>query len=559
MIKKILLLFVLLLGWVVSIQAQESTEHWLPPIPGEASNNVGVQNLNYSTTSDVDVNVEVYIGNSTTPDRTLTVPANGTAIETLTGTATGTRYFAVEYGTVRSDRGLRIVADQPIAVDYRFVDAGGAQADLIALKGNNARGTVFRLGGSPMGTTTATYITPSGNFGENDYSHFVSFVALEDNTVVNVSGVTEGAVIQGINGGAAVPVGHVETINLNAGEAFLMRQRYPLSDLANADTWNALIGALLESDKDVVVNVGNLHMSPSSTDYARDYGADQIAPVETMGTEFIFSRGEGFNIRELVTVVAHTNNTSVFLNGSESEVVTLEAGEYYIVNGGSDDNATTAYTDEDNLYIRTTNPATCYQLVDDASGGGQVGMFYVPPLICTAPRQAFIPNTNMINTRTYNTILMIVTRSEGELTINGAPLQDYLTAGTVTNYGTNDINGHYVNGSTNFVSYKLAGSALTGDILVESTRDLYCGLLGAAGFANYGGFYSGFAPEIFLSIEETACLPQVLDVGDDLFDGYRWFRNNVQIEGADGPTYAVTDGGDYYVIGDIGGCESVQS
>ncbi|MCX2681047.1 IgGFc-binding protein, partial [Galbibacter sp. EGI 63066] len=540
MLKKLLLLFVLLLGWVASVQAQGSLEHWLAPISrSDTTDDRGEVNItNLNTT---DATVQIFRGTDLTAITTLTVPAGQRITHDLGGVGNNDMITEdASLGNVTADRGYHLVSDLPVSVDYRQLFLSGNWMDIVVSKGANALGGSFRVA-----------VHDLMRDGQNR-SDFASIMATVDGTTINVSGFTTGRTIIGVNGGNTIPVGHVETITLDRGETYTMLTTGTTTGLTGSDI--GMLGALVEADQDIVLTTGVNHGRATDTDTAYDLFADQAIPVSQIGTEHVINKSEATGTTgEYVYIYAHTNNTFVFVNGEVSPIADLEAGEYIKLDQSN-------FTSSDNMYVRTTNPAYVYQVSSDTSASPEMGWWVVPPFLCTVPRKVLIPNVDEIRGSAFTAALHITTRSDAELFINGAPLQDYLTAGTITNYGTNDINGHHIDGTENYVTYKLRGTAITGDILVESTRDLYCGINGWENFrGSYGGFYSGFTPTINLRIDDAACLPQVLDVGDDLFDGYRWFRNNVQIEGADGPTYAVTDGGDYYVIGDIGGCESVQS
>jgi hypothetical protein len=57
-----------------------------------------------------------------------------------------------------------------------------------------------------------------------------------------------------------------------------------------------LLDSLVESNKPIAVNTGSLtgHNSFLNTDGGgQDVGIDQVAPVERIGTEYIFVRGVG--------------------------------------------------------------------------------------------------------------------------------------------------------------------------------------------------------------------------------------------------------------------------
>ena len=56
---------------------------------------------------------------------------------------------------------------------------------------------------------------------------------------------------------------------------------------------DAMVGALLESDKNIVVNVGFWGGSNSWQGNGRDIGFDQIKPIDNVSNEYIFLRAAG--------------------------------------------------------------------------------------------------------------------------------------------------------------------------------------------------------------------------------------------------------------------------
>jgi hypothetical protein len=78
-----------------------------------------------------------------------------------------------------------------------------------------------------------------------------------------------------------------------------------------------MIGALVESDKPIAVNSGSFGgaiiivtgSAPMGT--GRDVGFDQIVPLEKIGKEYIFVRGNGTDELESIILVAHSDNTQM--------------------------------------------------------------------------------------------------------------------------------------------------------------------------------------------------------------------------------------------------------
>ena len=86
--------------------------------------------------------------------------------------------------------------------------------------------------------------------------------------------------------------------------------------------------------------------------------------------------GASGNSWENVLIVANEDNTDIFINGNSTIEATINAGEWYVIEGGN-------YNANGNMYVQTSNPVFAYQGI-----GGQVGsvpnqgMFFVPTLSC---------------------------------------------------------------------------------------------------------------------------------------------------------------------------------
>ena len=89
----------------------------------------------------------------------------------------------------------------------------------------------------------------------------------------------------------------------------------------NPDNAEGFIGVLVESDKSIAVNSGSLTGSNANLNedgFGQDVGIDQVAPVERIGSEYIFVRGVGPDEIERPLIVAHEDNLT---NGFGAEIV----------------------------------------------------------------------------------------------------------------------------------------------------------------------------------------------------------------------------------------------
>ena len=467
-----LILFIVLFVIQTSF-SQLSKTHYIPPLTAADDNSSipGDQYFYISTPSATDVSYTIkpqglssgfYINgsvNNLNPD-IISLDPNGGFGQLFVDPVTTSQVF--------NSRGYIIEASDLIYVSVRMNSQNGAQAGALVSKGLAALGTEFRIGAltNQAGRTTNN----NGSTSENLLS-FISVMATEDNTTVTFSDISNNAEI--VNSSKTFPYneilqkGNSYTIAMNSYSA-----TYPTN---NKD---GLIGALVSSNKPIVVNCGSANGSFHNGG-GRDYGIDQIVGADKIGNEYIFVKGDGSNDWENVLVVAHQNNTEIFVNGNATAIATINAGEYYVIEGNN-------YSANDNMYLKTSKIVFVYQGIGATTSEANQGMFFVPPLSCeTRGNVDNIAKINEIGNTSYTGGITIVTKKGATVTINNLPLSTYSTQGPFD-----------VPGNTEYQTYKVTN--LTGDISVQCDNELYCAYFNYNGAATSGSFYSGFptAPEI---------------------------------------------------------------
>ena len=527
---KLLLLSVL---FSVSCYAQFSKTHYIPPISNTQEYESLQQALYISCPSTSDVNYKITalggISQTGTVSRdnpqTITI-GNGPNTQIL---ANGSYVNAVI-----NNKGYIVEADDLIYVTVR-VTATNHAGGLVS-KGLAALGTQYRIG-------AFTNNTPGLQTDGRHYT-FASVLATENNTVVNFSDIKPGTILINSTTGDS-PF----SITLNNGESFIIATQGPND--ANRD---GLVGALITSDKPIAVNCGSYGGSNGSESNKTDIGFDQIVSAERTGTEYIFIRGEGNDNVERPLIVADQNGTEIFLNGNTTPAATINAGDYYAIDGSN-------YSAENNLYVRTSKKAFAYQGLGGSADEANQNMHFVPPLSCETPKIINnIPKINEVGTNAnfWGTVC-IVTRSGASLDfiINGT---NY-TLSSLSTIGVTFTGPSNVTGNSDYVTYCLTG--LTGNISVFSSESVYLSYYGSSGAATYGGFYSGFTfePEIaFNKIVATNdnCLPNVnLSVNDATSsDVFQWYFNEIAIPGATTNSYNPTQPGFYHVKATISACNT---
>jgi trimeric autotransporter adhesin len=524
--RKLQLFFILL---TINCFAQFSKTHYIPPLIS-ATGLVEDQYLYISTPSLINVKFKIIANggnviygtvNSTNPYRLDVGSGDNTQLftpVTMTGIITNKGYIVeaedLIYVSIRVNAG-------------RNNNGGYNHAGGLVSKGNSALGNTFRLG---------AMLNP---LFDQSLLNFASILATENGTKIVISNLQNGTKL--LDGSIiSAPI----SIILNKNESYVLALAN-YNDGSSPSNSSKMIGALVSSDKPVVVNSGSFGGSNSTLianngiPTGRDVGFDQIVSLEKTGKEYIFVKGIGSNELERVLLVAHSNQTEIFLNGSTTPLTTLNAGEYITLDGSQ-------FID-DNMYITASENLFAYQSIGGSNNPANQNLFFVPPINCSTPNTVDnIPQIQSIGNTTLTGVLNIVTQTTATVLLNNTPI----IASPIAITGTND-----------FVRYTI--NNLSGDIAVKSTKQVYVSYFGTNGAATYGGYYSGFdlKPEIVsskLALSNSACIPNVALGINTLssYDTFQWYKDDVLISGANLYHYEPNLPGFYQVKGSISGCVS---
>lgn len=522
----------------ISCFAQFSKTHYIPPLSGSSSVPALEHYLYISTPSLTPVKVKINaIGVGFI---TVTVSQNNPYVSPSIGLGNDTQLMTDSnlLNIPLSNKGYIIEAESLIYVAVRVMASGYNQAGSLVSKGLSALGKEFRVG--------AFINTATSNSSPLRYT-FLSILATENNTLVEFKDIKTGVTLLNNPGAGNTPA----SITLNRGQSYVLA-----TEDISIENKDGLIGALVKSNKPIAFNCGSFGGTNGNVNNNLDLGFDQIVPIEnirsknTEETKYIFVRGLGLDITERPLIVAHEDNTQVFIN--EVSTTILNAGQYLAVDGA-------LYGANGNMYVRTTKPVFAYQSVGGASQPNQE-MFFVPPLNCATPNIVNnIPSIEQIGSRLFTTAsgLNIVTES-------GASLQIGIDG---TNYPISGLPAGVtatlkpVTANSAFEVHSITG--LKGNIAVFSNKQVYVSYFGSSGAATYGGYYSGFdlKPEIISDIKigaTSSCIPDVVLKISTLtaYNEFQWFKNDVIIPGEINSTYTPTEPGFYQVRGSISGCLS---
>lgn len=462
----------LTLALSVPVAAQLDTVHWVPPLHSRDGAQIEDHYLYLSTPEQVPVTVNIYDGSGALFGDSPYTIENGQplSVQIGNGQMAGSKLMVgpSELNETLTNRGLKIEASAPIFCNARYRSSW--QAEALTSKGSKAQGQIFRLGGMP--------ITYQGGLR----SFVFGIMATEDNVQVQISGYDNNVVFAG----TPTLTDDMLSFSLNEGECRVY------SAYANSDANLAgVLGALVESSGNIVVNVGNWCGSTGTTSSNQDIGADQIVPVQYLGTDHILVEGIGDPSQERGFVVAHEPNTEVYLNGSATPAATLQPGDWFMAQ-----NSDYTGTPHGNCYLRTSRPAYVYQFLAGSASQSTPGMNFIPPISCGMPNEVDeIPSIQTIGNTNYTGGIFAITEAGANLTIDGAT-----QTGAVA-----------VDGFPGWETYRILN--LTGDITVESTGPVAVGLFGSSADAGFSGYYSGFS----LNINAAFDAPTAVCWGDDAF------------------------------------------
>ena len=451
-------LFFVLLLIAPFANSQISNKHWLPPLHANESGDPGLVLDHWvylSTPEPTPFAVTVTYGNGDAfPGSPFTI-SQGNPVYFKVGDVQPSAMMVdrVDVGIVINTRkGLILEGSKDFYVSFRVRATN--HAEFLSSKGTTGIGTTFRLGSLPQ-----------SDFG--GIRNFVSsFMATQDNTTVNLSGYNPN--ISFISGNTTL-IATSQTFVLNEGESVVV-SGYTQGEPANLD---GFVGALLTSDKPIAVITGNMCGGMLSASDGQDFNLDQIVSLEQVGKEYVIVKGNGSDSSERPLVIAHENNTEVFVNGSATPITTLNAGQFFLIPSSN----FLGTGNNQNMYINTSKPIFLYQIVAGSDSDATSGFYFIPPLSCFWQESVdLIPDFDKIGNFTFNqSEIIVVTESGSAITVNGNPVTAMPQQAT---------------GNPNWETYRISG--LSGNVAVVSTGALAVGVFGVSGVAGYGGYFSGF-------------------------------------------------------------------
>ena len=510
------------------LNAQLDTIHWVPPMYAQAG--MGPQFICLTTPETDPFPVTIYDGAGKKVAAAVISRSQPLQFE-LSDTYSQLLISPLQVGKPVTGAGLVISGSRPFYAYFRTHDPGGANACQLNCKGRAALGKTFRIGHMRQVTDKT-----------GGRSNFIGVMATRDSTLVTFSGFDPTTLF---TGGADISSDGSIRVWLQKGESVVFA--HYVGGIGDDQPRNAFMGALLTATEPVVVNTGSWLGAPVIYQ-SNDIGADQIVPLERVGKTYILCRGGGPTSLEHPIVIAHKDNTLVWINDTPAPVDTLAGGEYFIV-------PTKLFSPDGNMYIRSSEPVFVYQM----TGGEKEGkyslhsgaFFFVPPINCGLPASVdYVFQPHKIGNYKFDAGLTVVALRDSSVTVrmNGIPVPIGAPAP--------------VPGNPDFVTYRNLDlfnhtkAATNKELSIETGGAIQVALLERYQYAGFSALFSGYQdrpPEVHLTLKGDGICPDTL-TADGYFDGIQWIYGDSVLQSGPDSVFVVAAPGKYKAVGYIGAC-----
>lgn len=526
-------ILLLLLTGGANLHAQLDTIHWIPPMYARAG--MGPQFICLTTPEEQPF--EVTIRDGAGKKVTAFTISSGQPVQyLLSDTYSQLLIPAYKAGIANTGAGLVINGPKKFYTWFRAHSEGGTDACQLTCKGRAALGTTFRIANMRQVTDKT-----------GGRSNFIGILATEDATIIRLSGFDP---LTEFTGAVNVSADGSVQVSLQKGESVVFAHN--VGEIGDDLARNGFLGALLTATKPVAVNTGSWLGAPVIYQ-SNDIGADQIVPLERVGKEYILCRGGGPTSLEHPIIVAHTDNTFVWINGDLVPVDTLAGGEYFIV-------PTFYFTPDENMYIRSSAPVFVYQM----TGGVRTGKYslhsgafmYVPPINCgIADKVDYVFQPHKLGDLKFDAGLTIVALRDSVVTVlmDGNPVPMGAPAD--------------VSGNPDFVTYSNlelfnhTKATANKELSIEAGGVVQVALIEQYQFVGFSAFFSSYQerpPEIQVDLMGDGICPDTL-TAQGFFDGIQWMYEDSVLQTGPDTFFIVTAPGPYKAVGYIGACFSTAT
>ncbi len=457
------------------LKGQSDTYFVLPPLYEWEAGDHDVY-LNIST---AEPSASVWIYNSDTSySQTITVTSAsiGTVSFTNPVNALQSTYGARELNWSNSKRykdALFIESSAPITVTEQIVEP--FNQDIITAKGRNALGTEFYVASQTLISTTV-----SGAFLGYHGMHYISVVAIENNTQVKFKAPTGSIFDNGVDSVVFV---------LDKGQSWV----------STMEDNNALLGTHITSSKPIAVTAGGNHLKNSSANHG-DAGIDQVTPIEHLGTKHVVLRGLANYPNDYFMYIATVNGTNISVDG----VAVLNNADA----GGSGTFSMQGNSNQPGkpFVIESNHPIYIFQVTTGAiTHEPEQGMAQIPQVECTGSTYIRYNRASGLSTAA---LVTIPSDAVDDLEYNGVSITQNLNIAVQQSTYDPSWSGVYI-----------PSSILTNNFTLECPTAFHVGILaGQSNTTGLFGYISGFDDNLKLLDPTSASSVSTIDLGDQCGD-----------------------------------------
>ncbi|MFK7899686.1 MAG: IgGFc-binding protein, partial [Cyclobacteriaceae bacterium] len=370
---RVLLLTFISFAYSTSLIGQFAKEHYIAPFNSFSNSAIGQVEAIFETQDSHGFFVYSYAGISKTPFDSTYVKRSTVRNKSLGKNLSSPLISGINRLNIPlNKKGVVFRAETPFSLTIYC--ASKSHAANVVSKGKKALGKLFY-----SGHMISSY--KQDDYASFDENHFISVMAVHDNTVITFSNPNEGVTF--LNQPKTT-----FTITLDKGQSYVIAEK--LSNM-NDTIINQYNGTKIESSKDITVVSGSGLMKPANRDdfsttnnqyfndsgdeeeeeiQIEDIGFDQLFATPNLGSEYVFCKGLGSE-NEFPMVIATEDGTTIIINHKEKKMVSLNKGDVHIFQH--------RFTSHGVLHIKSNHPLAAFQNTSGSTHPYAQGFNTVPP------------------------------------------------------------------------------------------------------------------------------------------------------------------------------------
>ncbi|WP_313386986.1 T9SS type B sorting domain-containing protein [Chishuiella sp.] len=540
--NRFLFFFIFTLFSSLKVYSQLDLEHWFPPFFDSSKS--GIEELYIFLSTDKEENFKVNLYKHNVLIKTFNLSKNN-PIQYLINDDADLRSSVARNTMKISDMGYHLAGEKSFYASLRI---SGTISEMISSKGKTALGKEFYV----VNDKSIIY-DPDEPKGTRKFlmNYQASIIAYQDNTHIKISNYDKRLVFTNGDGSDEL------NITLNKGDSYIVAavksdnvdpdRIHPVID----DTDPNLIGAKITSDKNIIVNNGNI-LSQSSMITGANINLDQSLPTTKIGKEYFITNALTYpdGLMEKMVIVATKDNTKVYLNDQKDPFTILNEGEYYIgpgprfkyfqnSNQPSFTNIKKRVVETKGIYLKSSEPIYVFQM----TGGFQdMAVKFEPDMTPSTSSMIFsfpldinylsdnpkvsntviIPSVDKLSKQQLDNRITIKTENGANIYVNGNKVSDEELSPIV--------------GKDKWSFWSRFQQK--GNLIISSDKSLNIDYTGGFQFSGLSGSFTGFSNDPFI-IKNGNCIEEtvILTLNNFDFDKIQWKLNGVDIIGANSSTY----------------------